>query len=117
MYRRQDLLEEAGFPEPPQTWDELKKQARAVQEAAGTRYGFVFQGADYEGGVVNALEYIWTSSGDVLDGNEVIVLVMCNIGTLLFGKVTGLLSSSVLALSAFHIQYSEEARVYGLLTL
>lgn len=73
LYRRQDLLEEAGFPDPPQTWDELKEQARAVQEREGTRYGFVFQGADYEGGVVNGLEYIWTSGGDVLDGDDVII--------------------------------------------
>ena len=32
--------------------------------------GFVFQGARYEGGVVNGLEYIWTSGGDVIDPND-----------------------------------------------
>lgn len=73
LYYRRDLLERAGFSEPPQTWEELKEQARAVQEGEGTRYGFVFQGADYEGGVVNGLEYIWTSGGDVLDGERVII--------------------------------------------
>ena len=76
LYYRKDLLEESGFSDPPKTWDELKEQARKVQRDSGTRYGFVFQGADYEGGVVNGLEYIWTSDGDVLDPrdpNEVIV--------------------------------------------
>ena len=73
LYYRRDLLERAGFSEPPATWDDLKEQAGAVREAEGTRYGFVFQGADYEGGVVNGLEYIWTSGGDVLDGDRVIV--------------------------------------------
>jgi trehalose/maltose transport system substrate-binding protein len=73
LYYRLDLLERAGYSAPPATWDELKEQARAVQEDVGTRYGFVFQGADYEGGVVNGLEYIWTSGGDVLEGSRVII--------------------------------------------
>ncbi len=32
--------------------------------------GFVFQGTRYEGGVVNGLEYIWTSGGDVIDPED-----------------------------------------------
>ncbi len=74
LYYRSDLLEEAGYTEPPRTWDELKEQASTVQEQSGTQYGYVFQGADYEGGVVNALEYIWTSGGDVLEGDQEIVI-------------------------------------------
>ena len=31
------------------------------------------QGADYEGCVVDALEYVWTSGGDVLDGDRSII--------------------------------------------
>jgi len=76
LYYRKDLLEESGFSEPPKTWYELKEQAKKVQRDSGTQYGFVFQGADYEGGVVNGLEYVWTSGGDVLDPrdpNEVVV--------------------------------------------
>ena len=73
LYYRQDLLEESGFSEPPGTWDELKEMAEKVRRDSGTRYGYVFQGADYEGGVVNALEYIWTSGGDVLDGDTVVI--------------------------------------------
>jgi multiple sugar transport system substrate-binding protein len=74
LYYREDLLEQSGFSEPPRTWDELKEQARKVQQDSGTRYGFVFQGADYEGGVVNALEYIWTSGGNVLEGEDTVVI-------------------------------------------
>jgi multiple sugar transport system substrate-binding protein len=74
LYYREDLLEHSGFSEPPRTWDELKEQARKVQQDSGTRYGFVFQGADYEGGVVNALEYIWTSGGNVLEGTDTVVI-------------------------------------------
>jgi len=74
LYYRRDLLEASGFTAPPETWDELKEQAKTVQQDSGTQYGFVFQGADYEGGVVNALEYIWTSGGDVLEGEDTVVI-------------------------------------------
>jgi multiple sugar transport system substrate-binding protein len=69
LYYRQDLLEDTGFDAPPTTWDGLKEMADRVTQDAGTRYGFVFQGDDYEGGVVNALEYIWNAGGEVLTGN------------------------------------------------
>ena len=70
LYYRRDLLEQSGFSGPPRTYDELKDVASRVQRDSGTRYGFVFQGADYEGGVVNALEYIWNSGGEVLDPSD-----------------------------------------------
>ena len=74
LYYRSDLLEDSGFSEPPRTWDELKQQAQKVQQDSGTKNGFVFQGANYEGGVVNALEYIWTSGGDILRGEDEVVV-------------------------------------------
>jgi ABC-type glycerol-3-phosphate transport system substrate-binding protein len=66
LYYRKDLLEKSGFSEAPETWEELEEQAKKVMSDSGTRYGFVFQGAEYEGGVVNGLEFIWNSGGDVL---------------------------------------------------
>ena len=73
LYYRKDLLEESGISQPPATWAELKEMADQVSQETGTKYGFVFQGAEYEGGVCNGLEYIWTHGGDVLDGNNVVV--------------------------------------------
>jgi multiple sugar transport system substrate-binding protein len=70
LFYRKDLLEEAGFSEPPTTWDEIKEMVEKVRRDTGTRYGFVFQGADYEGGVVNGLEFIWNSGGGVLDPHD-----------------------------------------------
>nr|MDQ3302063.1 extracellular solute-binding protein [Actinomycetota bacterium] len=60
----------AGFSEPPETWEDLAEQAKKTQQDAGVEFGFVFQGAEYEGGVCNGLEYIWTHGGDVLDPND-----------------------------------------------
>ena len=73
LFYRRDLLEQSGFTEPPQTWEELKEMATKVVQDSGTRYGFVFQGANNETGVCNGLEYIWTHGGDVLDGDKVMI--------------------------------------------
>lgn len=67
LYYRKDLLEGSGFSDPPRTWDELKEQTQKVASESGIEKGFVFQGARYEGGVVNALEYIWSAGGDLVD--------------------------------------------------
>ncbi len=69
LFYRKDLLQSSGFAGPPTTWDQLKQTAARVRRDARTRYGFVFQGAEYEGGVANALEYIWNAGGRVLTGN------------------------------------------------
>jgi multiple sugar transport system substrate-binding protein len=76
LYSRVDLLEQAGYSAPPETWDELKEMAIKTAQDTGTKYGFLFQGANYEGGVCNALEYIRTHGGDVLSdvtSGEVII--------------------------------------------
>jgi multiple sugar transport system substrate-binding protein len=62
LYYRQDLLDT-----PPKTWEEFKEMAQSVSQEAGIPNGFVFQGSNYEGGVCNALEYIRTHGGDVLE--------------------------------------------------
>ena len=70
LYYRKDFLEESGYSEAPKTWEELKEMAGKVVRDQGVRYGYVFQGADYEGGVCNGLEFIWTHGGEVLDPND-----------------------------------------------
>lgn len=72
LYYRSDLLEEAGFSEPPQTWEELSEMATQIQDDSDIRFGFVFQGDDYEGGVVNGCEYIWNAGGQLLTGTTAV---------------------------------------------
>jgi multiple sugar transport system substrate-binding protein len=67
LYYRKDLV-----PTPPTTWEELVKVGTAA--ARPGMVPFVGQGAQYEGLVVNFLEYFWSAGGgDVLDasGREV----------------------------------------------
>lgn len=69
LFYRRDLLEQSGFTEPPATWDALASMARQVMVDTGIEHGFVFQGDEYEGGVANALEYIWNAGGRVMTLN------------------------------------------------
>jgi len=73
FYYRKDLLEKSGFSAPPETWDEMKRMADRIRADSGTRFGYVFQGARDEGGVVDGLEHVWNAGGDVLRGDEVII--------------------------------------------
>ncbi len=62
LYYRSDIVKE-----PPETWDELLQQSKEYQGTKGTKYGFIFQGKQYEGLVCNFIEYIGSYGGEVLD--------------------------------------------------
>lgn len=68
LFYRKDMLEKSGFSAPPRTWDELARMAKKVKTDSGTPHGFVFQGAEYEGGTVNAAELIWSAGGEIMKG-------------------------------------------------
>ncbi|HET7481048.1 MAG TPA: ABC transporter substrate-binding protein [Rubrobacteraceae bacterium] len=74
LYYRKDLLEKSGFSEAPRTWDKLMEISQKVQRDQNIKYGYAFQGADYEGGVVNALEFVWNAGGDVLGPKDRVVI-------------------------------------------
>jgi multiple sugar transport system substrate-binding protein len=67
LYYRVDLLEKSGYSEPPKTWAELEEMGLKTAQDQGIDNAFVFQGDQYEGGVCDGLEYIWTHGGNVLD--------------------------------------------------
>lgn len=67
LYYRRDLLDKYGFAAPPSTWEELMEMSRKVQ--AGERkgdpsfYGYVWQGAQYEGLICHFLEVAASGGG------------------------------------------------------
>ena len=66
-----DLLEKSRLLcEPPRPGTSSRRWPSRSRRTQGTPNGFVFQGKNYEGGVCNGLEYIWTHGGDVLARNE-----------------------------------------------
>jgi multiple sugar transport system substrate-binding protein len=70
LYYRKDLLKKSGYRGPPTTWDELKQMTKKVLEDSDVKFGFLFQGARYEGGVCDACEFIWGHGGNVLDPSD-----------------------------------------------
>jgi multiple sugar transport system substrate-binding protein len=67
LYYRADLLEKHGFA-PPETYGELMEQARRIRERERDPRldGYLFQGKQYEGMVVNVLEAFWASGTRLL---------------------------------------------------
>ena len=67
LYYRQDLLNKYGFGKPPETWKELLRYSLVIQrgerETNPSFYGFVWQGAQYEGLICNWLEYVGSNTG------------------------------------------------------
>lgn len=65
LYYRADLLAEAGI-DPPRTFAELEAVARRLQSPPG-RWGFLWQGAQYEGLVCFFLEVLHGHGGTWID--------------------------------------------------
>jgi multiple sugar transport system substrate-binding protein len=62
LYYRKDLLAKENLP-VPHTWEELMSDAETLQKAGLVKYGFVWQGASYEGLTCNYMEYLTDAGG------------------------------------------------------
>lgn len=57
LFYRTDLVKQAGFSEPPASWDELLKQSTAIQDPAKNQFGYSFRGGkNANSNVVVAIE-------------------------------------------------------------
>lgn len=67
LYYRTDLVEKYGYGGPPETWDQLVEMSRRAQRDSERSlpyfYGYVWQGAQYEGLVCNFLEVAASAGG------------------------------------------------------
>ncbi|KHE72677.1 ABC transporter substrate-binding protein [Halobacillus sp. BBL2006] len=71
LFYRTDII---GEDQVPQTWDELIESAKANKGAEGTEFGYLMQAKQYEGLVCNAVEFIASYGGQILDeSGEVVV--------------------------------------------
>ncbi|MCT1577173.1 ABC transporter substrate-binding protein [Oceanobacillus kimchii] len=69
LYYRTDIVDT-----PPETWDDLIAQAEELKGEEGTEFGYLMQSAQYEGLITNAIEFIASYGGEVVnENNEVVV--------------------------------------------
>lgn len=68
MYYRKDLLQKAGL-QPPTTWEQLESEAKTLVSKGLVKYGFVFQGASYEGLTCNFMEYLTSAGGSATNSD------------------------------------------------
>lgn len=64
IYYRTDLI-----PTPPNSWEELTTMAKSVSPSK-VKFGYLWQGAQYEGLVCNFVEVLYGYGGNVLDPNN-----------------------------------------------
>jgi multiple sugar transport system substrate-binding protein len=65
LYYRKDII-----TTPPATWDDLTSQAKDAMSKNKTKYGYVWQGAQYEGLVCDFAEVLHGYGGAILDPND-----------------------------------------------
>jgi trehalose/maltose transport system substrate-binding protein len=66
LYYRKDLLAKDHMT-PPQTWEQLESDAAKLVKDNMVKYGFVWQGASYEGLTCNFMEYLTDAGGSPTD--------------------------------------------------
>jgi multiple sugar transport system substrate-binding protein len=62
LYYRKDLLAKEHMAVPT-TWEQLESDAETLQKAGLVKYGFVWEGASYEGLTCNFMEYLTDAGG------------------------------------------------------
>jgi multiple sugar transport system substrate-binding protein len=68
LYYRKDLLAKEHLPVPT-TWEQLLSESETLQKAGLVKYGFVWQGASYEGLTCDFMEYLTDAGGTVTNSS------------------------------------------------
>jgi trehalose/maltose transport system substrate-binding protein len=72
LFYRTDLLKKYGYRGPPETWDELGRMAKVIQDGerkAGAKdfWGYIWQGVEGEALTCNAMEWEHAEGADLID--------------------------------------------------
>jgi len=101
LYYRSDLVDT-----PPTTWDQL---CQTATQGSGEIGGFIGQGAQYEGFVVNWLEYYWSAGGELFNDDQSEVLFDTDIAARATQFMADAISDGCYA-PGFNTAQEEEAR-------
>lgn len=69
FYYRTDIVDD-----PPETWDKLIEMASELQGTNDTEFGYIMQAAQYEGLITNAIEFIASYGGQIIDEDNNVVV-------------------------------------------
>ncbi len=81
FYYRKDLLAKDHLPVPT-TWEQVVSEAKTMQAKKQVQYGYVFQGADYEGATCDFMEFLTDAGGSVLNSAGTKSALLANGGAL-----------------------------------
>ncbi len=69
FYYNEKLLNEAGFTEPPKTWEEMLAQAKAIKEQGIAEYPIVWSWGQYEAAICDWVTLLYGNGGQLVDEN------------------------------------------------
>ncbi|MCL6632771.1 MAG: ABC transporter substrate-binding protein [Alicyclobacillus herbarius] len=110
LYYRKDLLKKAGLP-VPKTWADVQKDSEILQKKGLVKYGFVWQGASYEGLLCDFNEYLADAGGQVL-GSDGKPALDSAAGKKALNFMRGLITSGVSPTSEVQFQENESLNVF-----
>jgi multiple sugar transport system substrate-binding protein len=111
LYYRTDLLQKYAYAAPPETWEDLVDMSLKIQKGERTAnpefWGFVWEGAQYEGLTCTFLEFALSNGGTLVDPEGELTLNRSdNIEALAFMR--GLISESAISPPNTYTEMKEE---------
>ncbi len=67
LYYRSDLLTQAGYPQPPETFSDLMEISQTLKQKNLVEWGFLWQGDQYEGKIATFVEVLAGHGGYWID--------------------------------------------------
>jgi multiple sugar transport system substrate-binding protein len=92
LYYRKDLLAKANLP-VPKTWSQLQSEALTLKNKGLVKYGFVWEGASYEGLTCNFMEYLGSAGGHALNSGQTKAALNSPAGQQALSFMRGLITS------------------------
>ena len=114
LFYRKDLLKKAGLPVPT-TWEQLRDEAKQLQDKGLVKYGFAAQFNAYEGLTCNWTEFLADADGSSVNSDATRSTIDSPAGVKALSFMRGLVSDGVApkAVTTFQEQQSESLFTSG----
>ncbi len=110
-YYRKDLLQKAHLPVPT-TWEQVQSESETLQKMGSVKYGFIFQGASYEGLTCNYTEFLTDAGGSILNSSSTASAIDSPQGVKTLTYLRGLITSGVTPAAVTSFQEPQAMNVF-----